>query len=129
METMNLAAKTIHASTAIHNVSCFDILRWRVLNHFTHVLWASDSQRRGESPFFTLKCWLYRNATDPLDKVYALMGLFPDKTFSKVPSYDYELSPATLYTRITCGLIQAKRSLRSLIGQRGELKETEGLPT
>ena len=85
--------------------------------------------RRGESPFYILKRWLHRNARDPLDKVYALMGLFPDKTFPSVPSCDYELSPATLYTRITCDLIQAEWSLRPLIGQRGEPKETEGLPT
>ena len=85
--------------------------------------------RRGEPPFYILKRWLHRNARDPLDKVYALMGLFPDKTFPSVPSCDYELSPATLYTRITCDLIQAEWSLRPLIGQRGEPKETEGLPT
>jgi Heterokaryon incompatibility protein (HET) len=130
MEIMNLAAETIRTSTAIRNV--FPVSTFsdgEVLNHFTSRVMGLGFTSRGESPFYILKRWLYRNATDPLDKVYALMGLFPDKTFPRVPSCDYELSPAALYTRITCDLIQAEWSLRPLIGQRGELKETECLPT
>ena len=130
MEIMNLAATTIHASTALHNifpVSTF--LDGEVVNHFTSRVMGLGFTTRGEAPFFTFKRWMYRNATDPLDKVYALMGLFPDGTFPRVPSCDYELSPSTLYTRITCDLIQAQWNLIPLIGQRGEPKETEGLPT
>jgi hypothetical protein len=130
METMSLAATTIHTSPDIYNifpVSTF--LDGEVINHFTSRVMGLGFTTRGETPFYTFKRWMYRNATDPLDKVYALMGLFPDETFPRVPSCDYELSPATLYTRITCDLIEAEWNLRPLIGQRGERKETEGLPT
>lgn len=130
MEIMNLAAKNIHVLTATHNDSPIStFLDGEVLNYFTSYVMGLGFTRGGEPPFYILKRWLYRNATDPLDKVYALMGLFPDNTFPRVPSCDYELSPATLYTRITCDLIEAEWSLRPLIGQRGEPKETGGLPT
>lgn len=130
METMHLAAKILHVSTTINEV--FPVSAFadgELLNHFTSRVIGLQSTRSGEPPLNILKRWMYRHATDPLDKVYALMGLLPEKKFPRVPSCDYELSPATLYTRIACDLIQAEWSLRPLIGQRGELKETEGLPS
>ncbi|KAE8441673.1 hypothetical protein EG329_004594 [Mollisiaceae sp. DMI_Dod_QoI] len=130
MEVMNLAAKNLQVSTSLYDVFPFSTFSdGKLMSHFTGRVIGLGFGIRGESAFYTLKRLLYRSATNPLDKVYALMGLFPDKTFPSVPSCDYELSPATLYTRITCDLIQAERSLRPLIGQRGEPKETEGLPT
>ncbi|KAE9378546.1 hypothetical protein N431DRAFT_400268 [Stipitochalara longipes BDJ] len=44
-------------------------------------------------------------------------------------SCSYELSAATLYTRVTLDLIQLEGTFRPLIGSRGEPHVTKGLPT
>lgn len=73
--------------------------------------------------------WRPRQATNPLDKVYALMGLLPDGAFPSVPYCDYTLSAKELYTRVTFDLIKHHRGLLPLCGRRGEPRATEGLPS
>ncbi|KAF5008254.1 hypothetical protein FDECE_5452 [Fusarium decemcellulare] len=58
--------------------------------------------------------WRYREATNPLDKVYALMGILPESSFQSVPFCDYTLSTKELYTRVTFDLIRHHRGLLPL---------------
>ncbi|KAM5343258.1 hypothetical protein ACJ41O_014224 [Fusarium nematophilum] len=73
--------------------------------------------------------WRYRKATNPLDKVYGLMGLFLQPAFESVPFCDYTLSASELYSRATFDLIRDHKGLLPLCGRRGEPRMTEGLPT
>jgi hypothetical protein len=57
------------------------------------------------------------------------MGLFPKSPFPSVQFCNYELSTATLYTRITVDLLVLEEGLRPLVGRRGEPHVTAGLPT
>ena len=98
-------------------------------DNFTAPVRGLDIARQGELPLDLLQRWRYREATDPRDKIYALMGLFPTMPFPNVQSCSYELSTVTLYARVTLDLIQLEGRLRPLIGRSGEPHVTEGLPT
>lgn len=75
--------------------------------------------------------WRYRKATNPLDKVYALLGFRDDllRELTSVGSCDYTLEPSTLFARVTADMIRAYGSLEPIIGSRGESRATEGLPS
>lgn len=75
--------------------------------------------------------WRYRKATNPLDKVYALLGFRDDllRELTSVGSCDYTLEPHTLFARVTADLVRAYGSLEPLIGSMGESRATEGLPS
>ncbi|WAO86309.1 HET domain-containing protein [Fusarium falciforme] len=70
--------------------------------------------------------WRSRDATNSLDKIYALMGLLP---FKSVPFCDYTISETELYTRVTLDLIRHHRGLLPVCGRRGEPRMTPGLPS
>jgi hypothetical protein len=57
------------------------------------------------------------------------MGLFPKPPFPSVQFCNYELSTATLYTKVTVDLLVLEGGLRPLVGRRGELHVTAVLPT
>lgn len=48
---------------------------------------------------------------------------------ASIPSRDYDLPTATLFTRVTLDLIETMGNLSALIGRRGEERATIGLPT
>ncbi|OTA94457.1 hypothetical protein M434DRAFT_394721 [Hypoxylon sp. CO27-5] len=71
----------------------------------------------------------HRKATNPLDKVYGLMGLLRHVPFSRMSSCDYTLNPSILFKRATLDLIDLEKGLRPLVGRRGERGRTRDLPT
>lgn len=73
--------------------------------------------------------WRNREATEPRDKVFALMGLFSDLPFPSIPFCDYSLPIADLYKLVTFDLIKQNRGLLPLVGRRGEPRTTPGLPS
>jgi len=96
---------------------------------FQYPVLAMSVSRKGESPVNLLRQWRYRAATDPRDKIYALLRLFPSNPFPHVQSCSYETDASQLYARVTFDLIQIGKSLHPLIGIRGEPQVTLGLPT
>lgn len=100
-----------------------------LLDKFTGPVRGVDIAKEGENALDLLQRWRYRDACDDRDKVYGLMGLFPNSPFPSVQFCNYELSTATLYTRITVDLLVLERGLRPLVGRRGEPHVTAGLPT
>ncbi|KAI4592946.1 hypothetical protein KJ359_010198 [Pestalotiopsis sp. 9143b] len=75
----------------------------------------------GDSPLNILERWRYRGATDPRDKIFALMGLFSEPPFPSLIHCDYDLSAATVYTKVTVDLLGIERGLRPLIGIRDSI--------
>lgn len=73
--------------------------------------------------------WRYRGATVPHDKIYGLMGLRGDLLLPSVPSCDYTLDLATMYTRITVDLINEYGCLLPLVGRRVGCSTIPGLPS
>ncbi|RSM01299.1 hypothetical protein CDV31_011429 [Fusarium ambrosium] len=73
--------------------------------------------------------WRSRDATNSLDKIYALMGLLPEGAFKSVPFCDYTISENELYTRVTLDLIRHHQGLLPICGRRGEPRVTPGLPS
>ncbi|KIX09356.1 uncharacterized protein Z518_00435 [Rhinocladiella mackenziei CBS 650.93] len=98
-----------------------------LINDFTGPVRGLGIARYGESPLDLFQRWRYRDATEPRDKVYALLGLYPNMPLPHVQSCSYEIPTVTLYTKVTIDLIQLQQGLRPLVGLRG--KYTPGLPT
>jgi hypothetical protein len=73
--------------------------------------------------------WRPRKATDAHDKIFGLMGLFPNQSFDSIPFCDYSMSVVDLYKLVTLDLIRQNRGLLPLVGRRGEARTTPGLPT
>jgi heterokaryon incompatibility protein (HET) len=80
------------------------------------------------APLFIAHRWRYREATDPRDKVYGLMGLI-DPTVIPAIACDYTLTPAAVFTKFTLDILRREQSLVPLLGWRGEEQATPDLPT
>lgn len=82
---------------------------------------------RDEDPLSVLWRWRFRRASNPLGKIYALVGI-NDGLLRIVPnSCDYSLSLRDLYMQVTVKLID-ERGLKPLIGWCSE-KRAPGLPS
>ncbi|KAH3995438.1 hypothetical protein HBH98_145120 [Parastagonospora nodorum] len=82
-----------------------------------------------DGPLDLLMRWRHRDATDPRDKVYALMGLLPRDVVPSARSYDYETPASLLFANVTFDLIQLEQGLRPFIGSSEMSHKTMGLPT
>lgn len=82
-----------------------------------------------EPPLYLFWRWRFRQATDPRDKVYALLGMRSDVRLPSVPSCDYTIDVRTLFTRVTVDLIDMCADLNPLIGRRGEPSALADLPS
>lgn len=82
-----------------------------------------------EHPLYLFYRWRCREATDPRDKVYALLGMRRDVRLPSVPSCDYTVKVRTLFTRVTVDLINICADLDPLIGRRGARSALPGLPS
>ncbi|KAH7076317.1 heterokaryon incompatibility protein-domain-containing protein [Paraphoma chrysanthemicola] len=103
---------------------------WSALNGFISPMLSLEFTREEalQTPLWTLQRWRHREATDPRDKVYALMGLFQDAHFPSI-TCDYTLSTVAVFKRLTLDLLLLERTLLPLVGLRGEPHATAGLPT
>ncbi|KAK3614284.1 hypothetical protein LTR56_027351 [Elasticomyces elasticus] len=86
-----------------------------------------QAQQKQSSVAFLQLLWLlrYKQATDPRDKVYGLLGLLHGQRHTLLVP-DYSISTADAFTRCTRALIDADNSLGALIGPR---LHHPGLPT
>lgn len=82
-----------------------------------------------DGPLDLLMRWRHREATDPRDKVYALMGLLPDEALPAARTYDYQAPAASLFANVTFDLMQEEGGLRPLIGSCELPHQTVGLPS
>jgi hypothetical protein len=82
-----------------------------------------------DGPLDLLLRWRHRDASNPRDKVYALMGLLPDDVLPSARTYDYEAPPSLLFANVTFALIQLENGLRPLLGSSEMPHRTSGLPT
>ncbi|XXG93998.1 hypothetical protein Hte_000249 [Hypoxylon texense] len=81
------------------------------------------SKNNSEMPLFTAYRWGFRRATNPLDKVYGVLGLFPSGTMARSECCDYRLQPASVLAMFTADLIENSRSLHPIA-----LRNLAGLP-
>ncbi|KPM41056.1 hypothetical protein AK830_g5507 [Neonectria ditissima] len=80
-----------------------------------------------EPLFSMLWRWRYRQATDPRDKVYGVLGFRDDVSLEKVTSCDYSIDVRTLYEGVTADLIRDGGDLEPLMGRGGEISEIPSL--
>ncbi|KAI2779370.1 heterokaryon incompatibility protein-domain-containing protein [Daldinia loculata] len=83
-------------------------------NIFSQVRGLVFAKENRQGPLDTAFRWSFRGASNPLDKVYGLIGLFPPGTFPRARACDYGLSPATLYAMFTADLIEHHQSLHPI---------------
>ena len=98
-----------------------------VMDSFTSPVRGLEIAKYGENPLNVLQRWRHRDATDPRDKVFALMGLFPSMPLPGIQSCDYNMSVVDLYTKVTIDLIQLEQDLRPMVGLRTNVSPS--LPT
>lgn len=72
--------------------------------------------------------WRHRNATDPRDKAYAIMGLCHKGDLPRTEKCDYQLSVTRVYTNLTVDLILLEKGLKPLAVdlKSGETKSIPG---
>lgn len=81
-----------------------------------------------EQPINTLQRWRYRDSTEPRDKLYGLMGLFRKSDLPSI-TCDCTASASKVFTDLTLDLLRLAGNLLPLVGWRGEMHVTPGLPT
>lgn len=133
LETVELAAKRLCWGWFCEISS--DVVKAeyeQLTSNFLYPVRGLSIARKGEPPLNTLMRWRYRKATDPRDKVYGFLGLFPSTSLSNSPALrdiTYSVKSATLFPRVTVDLIRLENDLRPLIGARELPHMTPNLPT
>lgn len=79
------------------------------------VVWLEIAKSRSDSPLYLMIRWRWRHATDPRDKVYALMGLCDRGSMPVVEKCDYQVPASRVFSSLTVDLIQSEESLTPLI--------------
>ncbi|CAM1508702.1 Fc.00g055500.m01.CDS01 [Cosmosporella sp. VM-42] len=94
------------------------------------VAWLCIAKQQTDSPVYLLQRWRMREATDPRDKVYALMGLCTSGALPAVEKCDYDMPVVDLFCDLTFDLIRSEENLFPLImDPRLEAdKATSGMP-
>ncbi|KAK8091683.1 HET-domain-containing protein [Apiospora hydei] len=106
-------------------------------NLIAHVAWIhnahirDDSEFRMSTPSQLIHRWRSREATNPLDKIYGVLGLFDSGSLPLTERCDYELMPARVYATMTQELILNEKGLRPLtVNPRvEEARATPGIPS
>jgi len=99
-----------------------------VFDVFVPTVRGLEETRNGEPALHILWRWRHRQASDPRDMIYALMGIFPlDTPWTMAP--DYTLSTAQVFSRATVELIRQTNNLAPMIGRRGLPRHVQSLPT
>ncbi|KAI2622483.1 heterokaryon incompatibility protein-domain-containing protein [Hypoxylon sp. NC1633] len=100
-------------------------------NLFTQTNGLTFAKTSTPSPLDTAFRWSFRRATNPLDKVYGLLGLFPSGTLPRSQRCDYRASMASVCAMFTADLIEHHQSLHPIaLRNLANLPEsTPGIPT
>jgi hypothetical protein len=80
-----------------------------------------------DGPLDLFMRWRHRDATNPRDKVYALLGLIPADALPSAVHCDYNVPVTDLYQNVTADLINYEQDLRPLVGSREIPHRTPGL--
>ncbi|KAF7550394.1 hypothetical protein G7Z17_g5733 [Cylindrodendrum hubeiense] len=93
-------------------------------------VWLNIARWRIDSPAYLVNRWRFREATDPRDKIYAIMGLCPTGTLPTVENCDYDIPAVDVFCNLTFDLMVSDESLLPLImDPRLEAeKATPGIP-
>jgi hypothetical protein len=109
-------------------VKYYELLR-RMLYPVHGFIHSSSNDGTNDGPLDLLMRWRHRDATNPRDKVYALMGLLPETVLPSARGYDYEAPPSLLFANVTFDLIHLEDGLRPLIGSSEMPQCTPNVPT
>ncbi|RAQ99947.1 heterokaryon incompatibility protein [Stemphylium lycopersici] len=104
-----------------------------LLRSLFHPVFGFLRSREGEAELDTFMRWRHRKATDPRDKVYALLGLLPPKPgvaiLPHASACSYSTPAPILFAKATRDLLVAEKDLRSLVASSEMVHITPGLPT
>ncbi len=99
-------------------VPAFDRLAWPHLapinDLFTQVYGLEMARSGQEGPFWLSFRWGFRLASNPLDKVYGFLGLFPPGTLVRSERCNYRLPASKVYTLFTLDIMEHHQSLHPL---------------
>ena len=95
-----------------------------------NVVWLDIAKLRTDPPVYLVNRWRFREATDPRDKIYALMGLCSTGFMPRMESCNYDMSAMDVFCDLTADLLRSEEDLFPLImDPRLEAgKATPGIP-
>jgi hypothetical protein len=100
-----------------------------LLPHFLYPVRGLQRSANGEAPLKLLMRWRYRKATDPRDKIYALLGLLPPEALPSARHCDYSIPLHALFRNVTLDLLREEQNLRPLIAASEMSHVTPHLPS
>ncbi len=83
----------------------------------------------GEATLNIFMRWRHRQATDPRDKVYALLGLFSPESIPSAQDCSYSVPAHELFAKVTVDLIHGEKGLRPFLGSSEIAHQTARLPS
>lgn len=94
------------------------------------VVWLDTAKLQHDRPVFLVNQWRFREATDPRDKIYALMGLCSSGSMPSMEKCNYDMSAVDVFCDLTFDLMRSENDLFPLImDPRLEIeKATPGIP-
>lgn len=94
------------------------------------IIWLEIAKQRDDGPVAMINRWRFRHATDPRDKIYALLGLCVPGSLPSIEKCDYDLPPVEVFCSLTIELFVSEEGLRPLVmDPRLEIERaTPGMP-
>ncbi|KAM5345709.1 hypothetical protein ACJ41O_011570 [Fusarium nematophilum] len=94
------------------------------------IIWLVIAKQGGDGPAELVQRWRFREATDPRDKIYALLGLYKPGQLPTIEKCDYNMSAADVFCELTFDMIRSSKSLIPLImdPRLEPEKATAGIP-
>lgn len=92
------------------------LLHTPLLRRILYPLHGFQHANKHDGPLDMLMRWRHRDAIDPRDKVYALMGLMREDDLPSARGYNYNVAPSILFANVTFDLTNLEKGLRPLIG-------------
>jgi hypothetical protein len=84
-----------------------EVISWLLAN----VIWREVAKGRTDSPAYVVQRWRFQEASDPRDKIYALLGLCSRGSLPTVEKCDYKSSVVDVFCNLTMDLILSENSL------------------
>lgn len=86
-----------------------------LVNFLVYAIWIEITRRRMDNPLELICRWRDREATDPRDNIFGLLGLCEPEDLPRTRNRDYNDSVASVFRTLTVDLIINEKGLRPLI--------------
>lgn len=99
-----------------HDVTMSEGKQHDILNALmVHCAWLYNARFGKNEVYRMIQNWRFRDATDPRDKIYGLLGVCNTGRLPETERCDYSISPARVFSTLTRELILDGKELKALV--------------